>query len=69
MSNGERSKLEDLALHFSCSVNALKAIYYAMAEDPNDPADYIDGLYAVRRQLDALVEELTAIVDGGEETV
>lgn len=68
MNNIERSDLGDLAFRFSCSINALSAIHCAMGEGPSDPANYVDGLFAVRRQLDALAEELSAIADRGEET-
>lgn len=55
-------RLESVLFELECGLNALDAIYAAMAEAPNDPGDYVDALYCVHDYLRERERAVKAIV-------
>lgn len=61
-------KAENVCLRIRGAVNALEAIHDAMVEGPNDPGEYVDGLFyislALREEAGRLNEVIVSSIHG-----
>ena len=55
-------KAENICLRIQTAVNALEAVHTAMAEGPDEPKEYIDGLFYISEALRDEAERLHGVL-------